>query len=75
MFKAVDTDGSGLIELPEFLEWFRREELKQQGLPSGRAPAAAENMIEDEEDDESDLDEKDLHGNLEGSYYDSDGSD
>ena len=33
MFKAADADGSGLIELPEFLAWFRAEarRLKNNG--------------------------------------------
>ena len=62
MFKAVDTDGSGLVELNEFFDWFKGEEMKQKGgrevvahLPSTGIPVAAADS-----DAESDLDVVDV---------------
>lgn len=73
MFKAADTDGSGLIELEEFLAWFRREESRQSG---GQKPSQAETdaVLDDEDSDvklDHDLSEEILAANL---GYDSDDS-
>ena len=66
MFKAADTDGSGLIELEEFLNWWKREELKQQGHPDGVDLSAIK--VEAESDDDIDDDSAEAAAGYDSGY-------
>lgn len=47
MFTAADTDGSGLVDLHEFIAWYKKEEVKQVGAA---AVSQAGNLLPADDD-------------------------